>query len=284
MSQRNLEIRELAGWGFSTQMDRGSLSQESLENAARRARVRLAERTPYQSESPVCIEQTSHLSKELTGRREAVAVSGEFDGLKWQLAVVDIRKLIAFQRQIRFASNERLPMETATNWSSLLDLALPLKQSLPQYAVCTASDGKSLTVRSASPNLTVRFAHSAEVGLGSVQLVPYAGSPYFEVASYRDRWFLRDGYHRSFLLLKQGIYHLPAVVVHANSLAELGALGYRFFSEETLFSERPPMMSDFLDAELVACFTGPQQEKSVQISIQELWQPIQAKCLKGEQS
>jgi hypothetical protein len=229
----------------------------------------------------VCIEETRNLSDDLARRSAAVAASGEFDGLNWQLAIVDLRKLIAFQRQIRFASHDSLQIEPMPNWQHLLDLGLPLQRTLPHYAVSANSGGKSLTIRSECPNLTVRFAHGTDSSLGSVQLVVHSGSPYFEIASYRGRWFLRDGYHRSFFLLKQGMYHLPAVVVHAETLAELGAIGYRFFSEETLFCERPPMVTDFLDEEMVACFSGPTQEKFIQISIQEQLQSAQAECREG---
>lgn len=281
MSRLNCETRELAGWGFPAQTDRGSLASESLEDAARKARVRLEARRQYQGESPVCIEETRNLSDALANRSAAVAASGEFDGLNWQLAIVDLRKLIAFQRQIRFASYDGLQIEPMPNWQHLLDLGLPLQRTLPHYAVSANSDGMSLTIRSECPNLTVRFAHGADSSLESVQLVAHSGSPYFEVASYRDRWFLRDGYHRSFLLLQQGIYQIPSVVVKARTLAELGAIGYRFFSEEILFCERPPMVSDFLDKEMVVRFSGPTQEKFIQISIQEQLQSVQAECREG---
>jgi hypothetical protein len=216
------------------------------------------------------------LARELADRVEAVAASGEFDGLAWQLAIVDLRKLIAFQRQIRFAGDGCFQIEPKPTWQHLLDLALPVTRTQPRYAVSTAPNGKSLTIRSLCPSLTIQFGDQMKSGLDSVQLVAGTGSPYFEVASYRGRWFLRDGYHRSFLLLKQGICHVPAVVVHAETLAELGAIGHKFFTEEALFSHRPPMVTDFVDEEMVACFLGPRQEKVMRISIQELWEPVQA--------
>jgi hypothetical protein len=80
-----------------------------------------------------------------------------------------------------------------------------------------------------------------------------------EVAFYRDRWFLRDGYHRSFRLLKQGVWLVPCVVVHAETVAQMGAVGNRFFSQKVLFSEQPPMVTDFLEEEVTVryCRTLP---------------------------
>lgn len=74
---------------------------------------------------------------------------------------------------------------------------------------------------------------------------PSRTSPYLEVAHYRGRWFLRDGYHRSYCLLRRGINCVPAVVLHARTIEELGATGHKFFSEDILFSDRPPMVCDF---------------------------------------
>lgn len=78
-----------------------------------------------------------------------------------------------------------------------------------------------------------------------VSLRPGYASPYLEVGLYRDRWFLRDGYHRSYSLLRGGIHCVPAVVLHARTIGDLGAVGHKFFSEEILFCARPPMVSDF---------------------------------------
>jgi hypothetical protein len=282
MSQRHLQIRELAAWGFNSQAGRGSLACEDFECAARKARRKLEARGPYQSESPLCVEETRNLASEFAERIEPVAASGEFDGLAWQPAIVDLRKLIAFQRQIRFACDDDFRIEKTPTWRHLFDLALPINRKQPHFAVSVTADRKSLTIRTQCPSLTVQFAHEIDNGLGPVQLVARAGSPYFEVASYRGRWFLRDGYHRSFLLLKQGICHVPAVVVCAETLTQLGAVGHKFFTEDVLFSERPPMVKDFLDEEMVACFAGPRQQKVMRVSIQELWEPVEAGCRVGE--
>jgi hypothetical protein len=83
-----------------------------------------------------------------------------------------------------------------------------------------------------------------------VCLCPGYTSPYLEVALYRDRWFLRDGYHRSYSLLRRGIHCVPAVVLHARTIGDLGAVGHKFFSEEILFCARPPMVSDFANEAL----------------------------------
>lgn len=207
MSSQQLQIRELAAWGLDDPVDRGLLASEELPYMASRARGKLELRDPYREESPVWIEEPHDLSHSLVDRKPHVRDSGEFDGLTWELAIVDLRRLVAFQRRIGFPDDDVFEIEQSAGWRQLLDLALPIHTQLK--------------------------------------------NPYMEVASYRGRWFLRDGYHRSFRLLKLGICRVPVVVVYAETLAQMGATGSKFFAEETLFSRRPPLVKDFLDDEMV---------------------------------
>jgi hypothetical protein len=206
LSPEHLQIRELAAWDFDHPVDRGSLDLEQLHRAACHTQNKHEQREPYRALSAIHAEVPNEIAKLLANRNQVVADSGEFDGLAWNLAIVDLRKLIAFQRRIGFASEARLRIVDWQSWGELLDLALP--------------------------------THAA------------TSSPYIEVASYEGRWFLRDGYHRSFLLLKRGINLVPAVVVYAETLGQLGAVGRQFFAEGTIMSGRPPMVTDFHDDDI----------------------------------
>lgn len=210
MSTRHLKIRELTAWGFDHPVDRGLLAEEQLRNAAFHAHRRVAARSPYPTDCPLSVEETVELASVLAARRDAVASSGEFDGLDWELSIVDLRKLIAFQRRIRLGHPDSRPIHRGARTQQLIDLALPLH--------------------------------------------PLSRCPYMEVASYRGRWFLRDGYHRSFKLLKQGVWRVPCVVVYAETVAQMGAVGSRFFSQEVLFSDQPPMVTDFLEEEIAVSY------------------------------
>ena len=103
-------------------------------------------------------------------------------------------------------------------------------------------------------------------------------SPYMEVASYCGRWFLRDGYHRSFRLLNQCVSLVPCVVVYAETVVEMGAVGARFFSEDVLFSAHPPMVTDFLDEELTVRYGRPLSEQNIPSTVQQLQEPVAPDC------
>jgi hypothetical protein len=234
VSPQYLEIRELAAWGFDHPIDRGSLQEEELRNAAREAQGRVAVRVPYPADHPISVEETRKLGNVLAGRRDAVLSSGEFNGLTWELAVADLRKLIAFQRRIALVPSDSCPVQRETDMQQLIDLALPLH--------------------------------------------PMSESPYMEVASYCGRWFLRDGYHRSFRLLNKGVHLIPCVVVYANSLVQMGAVGSRFFSQDTLFSERPPMVTDFVDEKSTMRYRRALPEQIVPSTNQQSQHPVTAAC------
>ena len=97
----------------------------------------------------------------------------------------------------------------------------------------------------------------------------HTGSPFFEVASYAGRWFLRDGYHRAFSLLRADVHHVPAVVVHADTIEQLGANQPWFFPEKILFSRTPPFVKDFLEDDLINEYDRPRLIKTLRLTIEE---------------
>jgi len=234
VSTQHQDIWELAAWGFDHPVDRGLLENDSMLNAAAQAQGLVRARSRYSRESPLCADEKEIRASLLAARKDAVALSGEFDGLEWELAIVDLRKLIAFQRRIGFTSPDSQPIHLDTSARQLLDLALPL------YAA--------------------------------------SRSPYMEVASYRGRWFLRDGYHRSFRLLNQNVYRSPCIVVYAESLVQMGAVGSRFFSQEVLFSEQPPMVTDFLNEEATVRYCRALPRQIISSIFEQLEQPATAGC------
>ncbi len=120
-----LEIRELAAWGFDEPVARGLLAPEESQSAAYRAQRKLENRQPYRQASCISFEHSGHFTDELAARKQGVRNSGGFDGLTWELAVIDLRKLIAFQRRIGFTDEDYCEMAPGMGPQQLLDLALP---------------------------------------------------------------------------------------------------------------------------------------------------------------
>ena len=150
-----------------------------------------------------------------------------------------------------------------------------------RHDVCRSSSGDDaieLRLHSWNPDLRIvqtKPANGAN-GRDTLPLRLTGGSPFFEVASYRGRWFLRDGWlHRAFAMLRAGVNVGFAVVVAARTLEELGAVGPWFFGEDTLFSNRPPMVTDFLEDACVLQYDRPRLRKTITVRIEEFLEPHQ---------
>jgi len=101
--------------------------------------------------------------------------------------------------------------------------------------------------------------------------VVFRSSPFFGVAQYRERWFLRDGRHRAFRCLKAGISHLSAVIVRAQTVEQLGAVHPWFFPEEVLFSGAPPGAIDFINDALVIEYNRASLSKMLRNLVEEAY-------------
>ena len=228
--------------------------------------------------SALCEEETRLLRDIFDKQLSRHDLQAEMRGLDWSLGVVDLRRLLAFQRRLSFDST--LPAMTVPSqgdWGGLSEIAF----ASPNPVVCDVShnsEKKTVTLQSSNPNVQLRVTQDP-----AMPVAVYAGSPYFEVAQYAGRWFLRDGYHRAYNLLRAGIFRLPAVIVRARTLEELGAVQPRFFSEAILLSEHPPMVTDFLNESLTIEYDRHPIIKTLRITMEEIFTFPLPIAISGEQ-
>ena len=264
MSGSRIRIRELAGWDLDDYEYRPDSFDYCKQSHARRL---IAQRLPFQRASAFLEMETAALHDSLAIQASRPDLHAEMAGLDWSLGVVDLRLLLAFQR--RLACNPSLPdvlVPAADNWSALMALSFgPAKP-----VVCDLIREEAVVVlRSGNPNLHFRISTDA-----SSPVTVHAGSPFFEVARYRSRWFLRDGYHRAYTLLRAGIFQLPAVIVQVRTFEELGATRPWFFPEEILLSSSPPCVTDFLDDALIFEYDRPPLIKTLRVTMEETVAPV----------
>jgi hypothetical protein len=164
----------------------------------------------------------------------------------------------------------------ADDWPALVALAFGPR--IPIAYRMIASDASEMLLQSENPNLQIR---PCKEGVHTPFQI-HGGSPFFEVAEYRGRWFLRDGYHRAYQLLRANIVHFPAVIIRARTLAELGPVQPWFFSEDALFSSHPPRLTDFLDDNLIIEYSRPRLLKTLRVTIEESVEPAQPATSSGE--
>jgi hypothetical protein len=278
MSPAKVEVRELIAWGLDEYPFRSraiNVAQETVATKIGQATQRLAEREHYANCLALVEEETESIRHLFVPHTQSTELQREYGGLDWTLGVVDLRRLLAFQRRLVFGPTHCLsPLPKQDDWQGLISFAIGSRRATEHHMITHADHhGADIRLHSSNPDLQLRMNNPTDPDESSPFFL-YGGTPSFEVAEYRGRWFLRDGYHRAYRLLRAGLHRIPAVVVYARTLNELGATEPWFFNEEQLFSDRPPRVLDFLDETLVVRYERPALRKVIRIRIQESLEPI----------
>lgn len=279
MNSSKVEVRELIAWELDEYPYRDSavvLRREEFAKQVERAHQRLAERECHVGCTALLAEENENIDHLLVACRRRSDLLAEYEGLDWTLGVVDLRRLLAFQRRLVLNSRRHtLHTPRQDNWPELVSLTVGLQRGTEHHFLrnWSATGDLDISLHSSNPDLQLRLSPNA--GRGShLPLTLYGGSPFFEVTELRGRWFLRDGYHRAYRLLQAGVHRIPAVVIYARTVEEVGATRPWFFSEEQLFSDRPPRVMDFLDENLVLRYERTALRKVIRIRVQDSLQPF----------
>jgi hypothetical protein len=207
---------------------------------------------PFAALDPICPSDDERLSA-VASRPE---IQANFHMFSWRPALVDLRRVLSFQKLINVEGlGERIGEVAATDLDRLLELCLPAQQPVLPAGALTDADGKGFTISSLNPNLRIAGGQLSDamvqthpamppVRMHAVTLLVSMGTSYLQIVRYRERSFVRDGYHRAAGLLRAGINVAPCILIEARSFEEVGcpsgALSY-----EVLFGERPPHVADF---------------------------------------
>jgi hypothetical protein len=274
-------VHELIAWDLDDYPYRDAaagVDSVKLDERTKRARAQLAERDRYTGTTALLEQETKDIEDLLKAAAEREDLQGEYENLDWTLAVIDIRRLLAFQRRLVFGCALQAPiLPDCNDWPRLISLAIGSQRSTEHVVIHDRSEDDQLNIRLHSSNPDLRLQLHSTTGQGDLlPLSLYGGSPFFEAAEFRGRWFLRDGYHRAYHLLKAGVYRMPAVVIYTRSIEELGATAPWFFNEEQLFSDRPPQVPDFLDDNMILHYERTALRKVIRIHIEESLEPFEA--------
>jgi hypothetical protein len=107
---------------------------------------------------------------------------------------------------------------------------------------------KSYTLSSLNPNLRIMtLVRQKQDSWKNLGFIVGIHPSFVQVAECNGRWFVRDGYHRCYGLLRRGITRIPCVFVRARNFSETGAEQPGLLKYEQVFSSRPPLLKDFFD-------------------------------------
>jgi hypothetical protein len=274
-ASEQVRVRELVAWGLDENGFRPRI--EALPTLIDSACLKVSGGEAFVPADPSFLDAPASVSDLLEQQLSRSDLRSEMNGLNWTTGIVDLRRLLAFQRRLIFDDQSPcLEAPASDDWAALA--AFAFGPPVPVAYRTLLSNESELLLQSENPNLQIRT--SIECNSHLFQL--HGGSPFFEVAEFGGRWFLRDGYHRAYRLLRAGVVHSPAVIIRARTLAELGPVQPWFFSKETLFSKTPPHVTDFLDDDLTIDYTRPRLLKTLRVTIEECIEPAHATFNSGE--
>lgn len=221
------------------------------------AKAKINERPEYKPED--CVVDTDH-GFDLESFSSNQTIATHFFGLKWSIQVVDLTKILAYQKLVKIEGLvERVSpiISDRSDKEKLAKFCLPLDPpELPQGLI-PDMDKHGFSVSSLNPNL--RFAGAQvgtiavapQLGMPSVNMIGVTflismGASYMQAVRYNGRTFLRDGYHRAVSLLQNGITQVPCVFIEATSFEQVGADPASMLSHEILYGQYPPYLKDFI--------------------------------------
>jgi hypothetical protein len=270
--------RALIGWMRPD--DAARIVQSGRADAAPEAALEIAQRARNAAAArPAEIDQgnlITSLPAELDEHARALRASPPAAPMwaeGWQVALVDLRRVRAFQPIVLSdQATDRVAAVDGNDLASIASVTLPLTQGEP-VPVQFDPIKQAWTVISANQNLRVlgnlgpMAVSPGGIGLGFVVV---RWPSFMQVGCYRGRHFLRDGYHRAFGLLSRGISVVPAFVRDITAFEELLPDPRAMLPQDSYRGSRPPVLPDYLEKTVSAAVQVPAQHKMVIIQALEL--------------
>ncbi len=168
---------------------------------------------------------------------------------KWEFKFIEIDKLVCFQKYVDTDYSDEIAKEyDFSNTSELIDFCLPEKPLKRPMGIAFAPQEHSYTIFSSSPDLRIIGLMQNQDPINKRQSFGFLvgwGVPYIQVIKFKDRYFLKNGYHRTYVLRKNGIRYLPCILSESENFIDTGAVNPGFFSQELLMSNKPPIFANF---------------------------------------
>ena len=215
-------------------------------------------RAPYRPSTPQPSRLSGKWKKKAAEFQQRPDVIAAFHGMSWTVGVVDLRTVLSFQWVVSDDAAQRAQTVLPDDPDSLFSFCLPAPGKEVTVAGTIDELNHAITFSSRNPNLRIGLPVMADVHVARGAGQPgktekflgfpvHFGWPFLMVAEHNGRLLLCDGYHRSYGLLRRSIHSVPCVFMRTADFSETGATRPGLIPYKTLFGERPPMLSDFLD-------------------------------------
>jgi len=190
----------------------------------------------------------------------------------WEVKLIDLSQICAFQPNVFVDAAERVRSIGADDWEAIARVTIPVGGQVslrPQFDELH----NTWIIASPNPNLKVVGRVGGQMP-GDPSQPPVFGffvtvaQSFVQVARFRDRFFLRDGYHLALAFLNAGIARVPAFVGAVAAIEQLAPAG--MLPQDAYFGSRPPRLVDYLDDEVSIGVSLPAAQKLVVIQALQL--------------
>jgi hypothetical protein len=177
----------------------------------------------------------------------------------WSFKLVEITPILAFQVHVETDRANSLWSNAGggTDLDSLLRLCLPIDIAdiregvdfTKKFDPTNTSERGSVTFETSNPN--IRLIAGGPLGHDDVKKLEYAGialgegSRLVQVAELNGRFFLRNGYHRAYKMMENGVTHMPCLVLQVSDYAHTGAAMQGALDRRLLESANPPICAHY---------------------------------------
>lgn len=252
-----------------------------LRRVWREARAALMRRAPYRLSTPLLSTLPSKWKKKAAEFQQRPDVIAAFHGMNWTVGMVDLRTVMSFQWVVSGQdAAQRAQTVLPDDPDSLFSFCLPAPGEEVTVAGTIDELNHAITFSSRNPNLRIGLPVMADVQLARSPGQPaktrkflgfpiHFGWPFLMVAEHNGRLLLCDGYHRSYGLLRRSIHTVPCVFMRTADFSETGATRLGLIPYKTLFGDRPPMVSDFLDESVATEVTRAAELNVIRVTATE---------------
>jgi len=192
-----------------------------------------------------------------------------FQGQNWSVEWVDMRQVVAVQREVITDGLEQRVLMASQDRAALLELCLPEAAESAEVEFNLDPDRRGITLVSPNPNLRLTGLRH-QTGAVVIRFGIPAG--HVTVARFQGRHYLRNGYHRVAGLVHAGVTTVPAVVTDVDTFENM-VVGDGGFGGEVATWRVPPVMADFWDETVSIASAHPIRRTGYHIRADEIRLP-----------
>jgi hypothetical protein len=196
--------------------------------------------------------------------------SAQYFAEGWVVRIADLRRICSFQPHV-FTEDaaQRVAAVEPGDLGAVARVTLPL-QSRESIAAAFDPVRNAWVFNSGNPNLRVVGPANGEGPIGGVFgfVVGVSGS-FMQVASFRGRLVLRDGYHRALGLISRDIFEVPVFYREFETFEDL-RVPQGMLPQDAYLGDRPPLLIDYLNSAVSAITTVPAMQKVVVVQALEI--------------